>query len=393
MSSVSSRERMLQSINLMEPDHIPCALMSFTAMRRRVNEDMYALAKAELDLGLDSFLFIPSLGRPLRPEHPELRGLPLHFHQDVETIEWQGTGQYKRTILHKRYRTPAGELTTSVRLSEDWPHGDHIPFIDDFQVSRALKPLITEQSDLEALQFLFTPPLPEDIRVYAQEVERAHAFVKENGLLLVGGWGVGMDMANWLCGVQNLMTLNMTDESFIQDLLEMIHRWNLERMKVVLEGKVDLYIRRAWYEGCDFVTPSFYNKVILPGLKREVELAHEYGAKFGYICSSGLEPMLDHFLEAGIDVLIGVDPVQGTYSRLAVIKEKLRERVCLWGGFSGAVTIEMGTENEVRAAVRQAIEQLGPTGLILSPIDNITVDEPRTWQNLDTMMDEWKRSW
>jgi hypothetical protein len=34
-------------------------------------------------------------------------------------------------------------LSTSVRVSEDWTHGDHIPFIDDFQVPRAVKPLIT----------------------------------------------------------------------------------------------------------------------------------------------------------------------------------------------------------------------------------------------------------
>jgi hypothetical protein len=76
---------------------------------------------------------------------------------------------------------------------------------------------------------------------------------------------------------------------------------------------------------------------------------------------------------------------------MSLIKDKLGRRVCLWGGVSGAVTVEQGTEAEVRAAVRTAIETLGPTGLVLSPIDNLTVDAPRTWHNLDVLIDEWKR--
>jgi hypothetical protein len=65
--------------------------------------------------------------------------------------------------------------------------------------------------------------------------------------------------------------------------------------------------------------------------------------------------------------------------------------VCLWGGVSGAVTVEMGTQEQVRAAVRHAIQTLGPDGLILSPIDNITVDTPRTWHNVDVFIDEWQK--
>jgi len=52
--------------------------------------------------------------------------------------------------------------------------------------------------------------------------------------------------------------------------------------------------------------------------------------------------------------------------------------------------VERGEKEEVRAAVPHAIETLGPEGFILSPVDNITVDAPRTWQNLEVFIDEWK---
>jgi hypothetical protein len=51
----------------------------------------------------------------------------------------------------------------------------------------------------------------------------------------------------------------------------------------------------------------------------------------------------------------------------------------------------MGSEEEVRAAVRQAVRVLGPNDFILSPVDNITIDAPRTWKNLDVFIEEWHR--
>jgi uroporphyrinogen-III decarboxylase len=189
------------------------------------------------------------------------------------------------------------------------------------------------------------------------------------------------------------MVLTMEQPDFVSDLLEMVHQWNKQRMRVVLDSSIDIYIRRAWYEGCDFVTPRFYRKAILPRLKAEVDLAHEHGKKFGYICSSGTKPMLDLFMEAGMDVLIGVDPIQGTHTDMPLMKQKFADKICLWGGVSGAVTVERGNEVEVRAAVDHAITTLGPNGYILSPVDNLTVDEPLTWKNIDIFIDQWKVHW
>lgn len=393
MSNLTSRERMIKTISHQEVDHIPCSFMSFTALRNRLGDDFYKLCEAELALGLDSMLFLPYLSREERPDHPELRGLPIQFHADVETKEWRENVAGSPDILHKEYITPAGNLSTSVKLSDDWPHGDHIPFVDDFQVPRSIKPLITEPGDLDILQYLLQPPKDDVLSYFARETEKAKAFIREKNVLCVGGWGVGMDMANWLCGMQDLMTLAISDTSFVEDLLDLIHRWNMERMKVVLGGNIDLYLRRSWYEGCDFVLPGFYENVILPRLKKEVDLAHEHGAKFGYICSSGLTPMLEFHKQAGFDVLIGIDPIQGTRTDLPKVKEAYGNQIAIWGGVSGAITVEMGTETEIRTAVSQAVENLGPDGFILSPVDNITIDEPKTWENVDIFIDAWKRHW
>ena len=365
--------------------------MSFTALRRRCREDLFELVKAERAMGLDSFLFIPAAPRSERLSHPDLRGLPVRFDASVETKEWREESVGTQGILHKEYSTPAGKLQASVRLAEDWPHGEHIPFVDDYQVSHGLKPLITEANELEALRFLLALPNPEDVARFKEEARKARAFAEEQCVLLAAGWGVGGDMAGWLCGLSSYTLLTLDRPEFITELLEMIHAWNIARMKVVLSAPVDLYIRRAWYEGCDFLMPKFFREVLLPRLKSEVALAHEHGALFGYICSSGTVPMLDFYLEAGVDVLIGIDPIQGTHTDMPLMKQKAGTKLALWGGVSGAVTVEMGNEDEIRAAVAHAIETLGPNGFILSPVDNITVDAPQTWRNIDAFLDEWRQ--
>lgn len=390
MIPLTSRQRMLRALSREPSDYPPCCFMSFTALRKRVNEDLYALVDAELALGLDSMLFIPTASRLERPEHPDLRGLPVRFSPAVQCRFWKESGIGGSGIMHREFRSPDGVLSTSIQITEDWPYGDQVPFVGDYCVPRALRHLVASPADLPALAHLLMQPTEADIAAFGKEAERARTFASDRGVLLAGGWGVGADMLNWLCGMGQLMILTQTDPAMVTELFEMVHQWNKRRMQVVLSAGVDLYIRRAWYEGCDFIPLKFFRDVVLPRLKAEVELAHEKGAKFGYICSSGLLPILDYLLAAGVDALIGIDPVQGTSTNLGAIKAKVGDRMCLWGGVSGAITVEMGSEEEVRSAVQQAVSTLGPQSFILSPVDNITVDAPKTWSNLEVFRDEWR---
>ena len=62
------------------------------------------------------------------------------------------------------------------------------------------------------------------------------------------------------------------------------------------------------------------------------------------------------------------DPVQGTNTDLSTVKKKYGSQIAIWGGVSGAITVEMGTEQEINAAVDKAVEELGPRGFILRPV-------------------------
>ena len=163
-------------------------------------------------------------------------------------------------------------------------------------------------------------------------------------------------------------------------------------MAVMLDVGVDLFVRRGWYESSELWSPAMYRRFILPGLCRDVEMVHEAGARFGYIMSTAQMPLADMLLEAGIDALIGLDPVQGKGVDFELMKRKVGKRICLWGGVNGFVTMELGTEEEVRAEVRRALEVLGPGGgFVLSPVDNVTQNTDQAWRNIHTLIDEWRR--
>ncbi len=129
---------------------------------------------------------------------------------------------------------------------------------------------------------------------------------------------------------------------------------------------------------------------MLPIVEQDVALAHHYGARFGYLITARCMPLLGMLAEAGVDALIGVDPREWD---LAATKQALGGKVCLWGGINGHLTVEQGSEDEVRAAVREALSVLGlGGGFILSPVDNVREDTPLARANVAALIDEWQKA-
>ncbi|MHC4592866.1 MAG: hypothetical protein ACYS8L_09260, partial [Planctomycetota bacterium] len=86
-----------------------------------------------------------------------------------------------------------------------------------------------------------------------------------------------------------------------------------------------------------------------------------------------------------------LDPVQDTRADFARTKRDIGGEVCLWGGVNGFVTVETGTPDDVRQAVRAAIRELAPGGgFILSPVDNVREDAPPVWANISAFIGEWR---
>jgi hypothetical protein len=387
MPAWSSRSRLLAALSCQIPDHTPCAFMLFGALKSTCQNYLEFIEK-QREMGLDTVVELP-----LRPPHVvndyyNLHGLPVSYHPDVKIKEWSEQGpDDELPLLVKEYHTPEGTLKAVVRKTEDWRWGDHVPFLDDYLTPRSNKFLITGPEDLKAFRYLLAPLTSQEIQAFQEESKPLIDFARKQGLLLAGGWGIGADLLGWVYGLERMIFAAVDQPVFLSEMLDIIAAWNRSRMQVLLESGIDLYIRRAWYENCDFWSPRLWKKFIFPNLKAEADLAHQAGAKFGYILTSNCMPLLESIAEAGVDAIIGVDP-RG-YD-LARTKEVLDGRVCLWGGVNGHLTVEQGEPEEVRREVSRAIDCLAPGGgFILSPVDNVREPTQRAFDNVSVLINEW----
>jgi len=397
MASASSRERLLAAIDGVVGAPLPCCFMIFRALRAKCRDE-YEFTTRQQELGLDARV--------------QLEDLPVRFSSEVRVREWVEPGpDAESRLLHRAYETPAGEITATVAQIADWPYGDRLPIFDDYFTPRAVKYPVPAPQQLDALRYLFADPTPDDIDSFRAQAAARKRFADERELLLTGGWksqrfvenedkgligdnggtGTVIDTLMWLCGGTAPLLWGYDDPDFLAQLIATIEHWNRRRLELHLEAGARLVMRRAWYEGTEFWSPSLYRRFILPGLKREVEMVHQAGARYGYIITSGMLPIADALLESGADVVIGVDPGEGKGTTLEEVRRSMGGKIALWGGVSGPLVIEQGTESMVRQAVEEAVATLGPTGrFILSPVDNVREDTPQAWHNVRVFIDTWK---
>jgi len=399
---MTHRERMLAAIEGKKPDYVPLSFMLFNTLRARSAgwKDFYENALA---LGLDPVVDLIFCSPTNGPEHSDAAGTPVQFPSDVVTREWRERPAVAKAmagkpadsrypVLRKEYVTPKGTLSVAVNRTDDWYLGDHVPFLNDYLEPRATKRLVTSREDLPALAYLLSGPDDADLAPYRAAWKEAAAFARSRELLLSTGWGIGADSLAWVFGLTDGVMAAVDDPDFLDELLGLIEAWNRRRMIAMLEVKPDLFVRRGWYEGTSFWSPALFRRFILPSLKREAKLAHEAGAKFGYIFTVGANQFADLLVEAGVDVVIGVDDVQDHGMDFREMKKRARGKFALWGGVNGFVTVEEGDEKMIRKATVDALSTLGPDGFILSPVDNIRLNTDDVWRKTMLFIDAWKRA-
>jgi hypothetical protein len=375
---VSSRERMLRALSFRDVDYVPCCFSAFMALSRKCHSQGDFVDR-QLEMGLDVAV--------------ELGDLPVRHDPRVTNKQWRDDpAGSPYPVLHSEYVTPAGTLSRVVNRSEDWEHGDRVPFLSDFTIVRATKHLVSTGDSLDALRYLLVPPTDEEAGAYAERAQAARALAAEHDLATMSGVAQHGDMACWLSGIQDLMMMCMDEPEFVREYFGVIEGWNRARMEVMLVQRPDIFIRRGWYENADFWSPRLYREFMLPALKRDAEQVHAAGSRLGYIVSCSSMPLLDLFMEAGVDVLLGVDPAQDRMMDMPLLKEKTRGRMALWGGVCGYLTVECGSTDDIRREVRDAMAALAPgSGFILAPVTNVRADTEQSWRNVEALVEEWKR--
>jgi uroporphyrinogen-III decarboxylase len=374
ITTMTSRERLLAAINLEEPDHVPLWCM-WTHERDPFNrKDERTRIEATLPLGFDETIRLDA---------------PWRISPEVKVSSWSVPAPgAEYMLLHKRYETPAGVAEQVLRSSEYISEAESIGVMGNLNMSHGVKRLVVGRQDLPPLRHLLCGPDDDQLARFRETARAYRRFAGEKQVLLESYYVSLGDAASWLLGPENLIYACHDDPGLVEELLEIIWGWLVGRIEILLEEGVEIILHQAWYEIPDFWGVASYRRFLKPWLKREAEMVHQAGAVFSYIMTKGIMPLLDDFLEIGMDVLWGADPVQGE-ADLPLVAEKLRGRMCVWGGMNGAVTLGKGTPDDARVAVEEAIRVLAPGGgFVLFPVDQIEPGTP--WENIEAMVERWR---
>lgn len=134
-------------------------------------------------------------------------------------------------------------------------------------------------------------------------------------------------------------------------------------------------------------SPRIYRQMVYPVHKAHVEEAHRLGLKVLKHCCGHVWPIIDDLAELydayeGIQASAGMD--------IARLKQRVGDRLCLWGGIWHE-NIILGTPEDIAADARYAFEHAAPGGgYIMGSTHSLAVDARK--ENILTMKrcrDEW----
>ena len=420
MQDIRSRERMLAAIRRQEVDHIPLyawvfgfrppaqlrwseagSPVEFWYTQRMehlhtlpvawdVTQD-FKRVDAWLSLGIDDVLDVSvPWGQDERVTHREWLLPPGAALETPNTPPVSGDVP----LLVREYQTPGGALYHAIRQTQEiqapgWVvQPAHVELFEDFNLPRAARHLVTGPQDVPLMQWLYQRPGPAQERWLAERMRQVAAFARDRGVLVQAWSAYGVDAAIWMSGVENAVMLAMEHPDAFVELLDIIHQADKGRTALALEQDVDMVVERGWYSSVDFWSPRLFIKYFKPRIAELAAMAHARGKLFGYVMTTGVKLLGPELMDAGVDLLYFVDPIQDRLD-LGWVRQAFAGRMAVAGGLSTSLTLTPADAAQIRVAVRSARDIFGTRGgFILSPVDALFPDTP--WPAVQAMIDAWR---
>jgi uroporphyrinogen decarboxylase len=153
---------------------------------------------------------------------------------------------------------------------------------------------------------------------------------------------------------------------------------NSLRIYETLPGRVNLsYVAEDFGSQTSLLfSPAVIREVLIPRMKRIIDLAHQAGAYVFHHSDGAIRPIIPDMIAAGIDIL---NPIQWRCAGMERegVKRDFGHQVILHGGVDNQQTLAFGSAADVRAEVLENIAVLGRGGgYILAPCHNIQAISP-----------------
>jgi uroporphyrinogen decarboxylase len=396
---LTSRQRVLMTVNHQEPDRVPVDLSGHRA------SGMAAMAYNRLKkkLGIEGgAIFVYDMVQQLAIIEPAVMDL-----LGVDTIEL-GRAFAQEPEYWREWELPDGTpckipgFIHPIRSGRDWHiyHADGTLIATQregcYYFEQTCYPLAERpdhlfenlKKDQEKVMWaaLGSPPAPlsydpEGLQILRKSARRLRTETERAILGLFGG--NLLENGQFLFGMQNFMVLLASEPKrvhlFLDKLLEM-HLANLEAFALAVGDSIDIIQFNDDFgtQNGPQISLKMYLEFFHPRYQRMWERCRQLtNARIMLHSCGGIYPFLPYLIEAGLEIL---QPVQTSSRGMEAerLKREYGRDLCFWGG--GCETqhiLGRGTPAEVAQDVRRRMEIFSPGGgYVFQQIHNIQADVP-----------------
>lgn len=280
---------------------------------------------------------------------------PDGFYGDLPEVEVELKieNQDEHVWYYRTFYTPAGKLNDVIQWARP-----NVGYGDGPNPHR-VEPLVKSKDDLSALQFLYPAPRRDVIA----EIPLVLEAIGDRGLLAAcdnthaGGWAMET------LGPEGMLLASIEDPELLTAVCRLGQSVHIRNLRTMLEKGIRV-VYDSWFQCGPSVgwAPQTYQDIFLPLIKETIDLAHEFGAIYVYQDDGKMKDIIPLVVEAGTDVLSGLQPPEIGDVVLRETKRLYGEKVALLGGLDPCYTFDLGAPQKVRRAVRNAINDAGAGG-------------------------------
>jgi len=365
---MSSRERVLTAINHEQPDRIPLVIgvSNATGIKMTPYRGIKELIGVQAP---NNYIYDwPELGTAeidedtMRRLHSDVRG--------VLDLEPEKTRKWNRDRdPHSDYVDSWGSGHTEI-MPDDWFPNIH--------------PLVRAETveDLDA--YPGWPDMSDPTRI-AHVRNRARRLAEENQYaILATPWLLfPLERAYAMQGME-VFLLNMAmNQDFARALLEKIADYCKQLMGPFLEvlgDNVDI-IKIGDDLGTQsnlMISPEMYREILKPVHADFISfIKARTKAKIFFHSDGDVAPLIEDFIEMGVDILNPIQTSAGSMSDLPSLKKRFGDNIVFCGAIDTHDVLPFGTVDEVRQEVQRVMQILGPGGgCMIGAVHTVMNDVP-----------------
>jgi uroporphyrinogen decarboxylase len=370
---ITSRERVITTLQHKEPDRIPVDLGSFivTSMVKEAMDRFreyiglggppHEVMHTQLGLSMPKEDMMQYLG-------VDTRRIALNPPRNFKEIELpDGSRQDEWGVV----RRPAGPYFDTVH----WPLGS--------------------ASTLDDLKKYHWPD-PDDPGRFAGLKEKAAKLYNETDYAIVADIALDglLDSSREIIGLEKFMIDLYESPGFIESWLDMMTEYSIRLLSNYMDAVGD-YIQVVCvtddlgFQDRPQLSPAMYRKFLKPRHKKIYDaIKAKTNAKVLHHCCGSVYKIIPDLIEEGVDIL---NPIQTYATDMSAEKlVEFKNELSFWGGIDEQFILPNGTPRQVDEEVKRIIGILGPGGgFIPFATHNIQADTPS--ENIKAMFDAIKK--